>query len=99
MKKVLYSLTKFRKYDKQVKKGIGYITDEDLIVSIYKDGKFEQRTFEDCLRYCHKVIDQDNQYKGNFTEYENIEIPHRLGGYTTVEIEVEYQLWYKILDY
>ena len=99
MKKVVYSLTKFRKYGNEVKKGIGYITNEDLIVSIYKDGKFEKRTYEDCIRYCHKLLRADGeQYKGNFTEYKFVDVPHRLGGYDTIEIEVEYELWFKIIN-
>ena len=38
MKKVVYSLTRFRKYENQVRKGIGYITDEDLIITVFKNG-------------------------------------------------------------
>ena len=99
MKKVVYSLTRFRKYENQVRKGIGYITDEDLIITVFKNGKEEKRTFEDCLRYCHKIITTEDQYTGHFTEYENVEIPDKYGAYQIIELEVEYKLWYKIIGY
>ena len=38
------------------------------------------------------------QYKGNFTEYENVDVPDKYGSFQTIEIEVEYELWYKIIN-
>ena len=61
MKKVVYSLTKFRKYGNEVKKGIGYITDEDLIVFTYKDGKYQKRKYEYCIKYCHRLLKADGE--------------------------------------
>ena len=98
MKKIVYSLIRFRKNGNQKKTGVGYITDEDLIVFAYKDGKYEKKIHEDCIRYCHLIIGTDNQYKGHFTEYENIDVPDKYGSYQTIEIEVEYALWYKVIN-
>ena len=98
MKKVVYSLTRFKKYENQRRKGVGYITDEDLSITIYKNGKEEVKVFEDCIRYCHAVIGTTDQFKGNFTEYECIEIPDKYGAYQTIDLEVEYELWFKIID-
>ena len=98
MKKVVYSLTRFRKYENQRRKGIGYITDEDLSLTFFRNGKEETKVFEDCLRYCHLILGTEDQYKGNFTEYENVDVPDKYGSFQTIEIEVEYELWYKIIN-
>ena len=98
MKKVVYSLTRFKKYENQKRKGIGYITDEDLSITVFRNGKEEIKVFEDCLRYCHLILGTEDQYKGNFTEYENVDVPDKYGSLQTIEIEVEYELWYKIIN-
>ena len=37
MKKVVYSLTRFKKHENQRRKGVGYITDEDLSILDLQD--------------------------------------------------------------
>lgn len=98
MIKVYYSLTRFRKYDSVKTKGIGFITDEDLIVWTFDNGSKKKRTYQDCIRYCHKIVGTSDQYKGNFTEFSTIEVPDKYGSLQEIEVEIEYELWFKILE-
>lgn len=93
MKKVYYSIFKVGDFEHRYK-GIAEINDEDLIVT-FKNGN--QRRYEDCLRYCHPIPGKPNEFKGTFGEWKEIEVPHKNGGTTTIEIEVTYNLWYKII--
>lgn len=90
MKKVVYSIKKAGRNEDFQLKGIGYMTDEDLIIAcISKTNKPYIRVFEDCIKNCHLVIGKTDEYKGTFYEIHKIE---------QREYEVEYYIWYKLAD-
>ena len=90
MKKVIYSITKLGKVENTKIKGIGYITDEELIIAqVSKNtGNPYIRTFE-CIKDCHPVIGSHDEFKGAY--YEIIE-------YNGRDIEVNYYIWYKLIN-
>jgi len=98
MKKVVYSVTKAGK-DKVRITGLGYITNEDLIVAtLSKSGKPYVRIFEDCIKNCHPVVNAKNEFNGTHTEIIEIEINTDKNDYETREIEVCYYIWYRLVD-
>lgn len=99
MKKVVFSVTKAGRNENRMS-GIGYITDQDLLIpTISKNGKAYIRVFEDCIRFCHKIHNETDEYKGTFYELKEIEFETRNGsGYEKREIEVTYYIWYKLAD-
>ena len=69
MQKVVFSVIKAGKNENRMS-GVGYITDTDLLIpALSKNGKPYIRVFEDCIRNCHKVPNENNEYKGS-TFYE-----------------------------
>ena len=71
MKKVVYSVTKLGRTEQKIS-GIGYVTDQDLITAcIGKNGKPCIRVFEDCLKDCFPV--NENEFKGENAVTGNIE--------------------------
>ena len=98
MKKVVYSVTRSGKSDFTKITGIGYITDKDLIIAcVGKNGKPYIRVFEDCMKELHPIHTRTNEYKGYITEYREVEF-EKNGSYETREIELEYDIWYKLAD-
>ena len=98
MKKVIYSVTKYGKYETKLT-GIGYVTDEDLIIAaVSKSGKPYVRVFEDCIRNCNKIQGRNDEFKCNITEIHEVEIETKNNNYDTREIEVEYGIWFKYAD-
>ncbi len=75
MKKVVYSVTRYRR-DVPIKAtGIGYITDTDLIIAcMSQKGTPYIRVFEDCIKDCHPIPDRSGEYKGGFYEIREIEV-------------------------
>lgn len=102
MKKVVYSVQKVGKLDTPKMTGLGYITDKDLVIAcISQKGKPYIRVFEDALQYCHPNVGRDGEFKGSYVEYKEIEVEKDSNGYTsmeTIDIEVEYKIWYKLAD-
>ena len=104
MKKVVYSVTKVGRNDNTKMTGLGYITEEDLVIAcISKNQKPYIRVFEDCVKECHKVINTTNEYKGAYYEVKEVEIETKNSsgqstGFEKREIEVNYYIWYKELD-
>ena len=100
MQNVKYSLTKYIKGKPYKISGYAKIDNENLYTP--------DKTYEDCIRYCHKILNKDNQYKGAFTQYEEIETGNQQQDYlsqeyiprhrTIIELEVSYYLWFIILD-
>ena len=88
-KKVKYSLIKFTKKGSQRFTGLAEIDDENLYIN--------GRTYEDCIRYCNKVINTTNEYKGNFTQIEEIQFENDKNQIVELEVETSYSLWFKIL--
>lgn len=95
MIKVAFRLTKVNDFN-YVKKGIGFISDskEDLI--LYPNTQFE-KVIENCIKYCYPIINRYGEYKGTFSQF--IERDFGINdSIETKEIEIEYKLWYKILN-
>ena len=58
MKKVVYSVTRYRRDDIDKISGLGYITDTDLVIAcMSKAGKPYIRVFEDCVKNCLPMAD------------------------------------------
>ena len=56
MKKVVYSVTKVGKNENTKMTGLGYVTNEDLIIAcISKNQKPYIRVFEDCVKDCQQI--------------------------------------------
>ena len=95
MKKVVFSVTKLGR-TKQKFSGIGYVTDEDLITAcIGKNGKPYIRVFEDCLKDCFPV--KDDEYNGEYYEIREVEVETKYGSKETKEIEIYYSIWFKFV--
>ena len=98
MKKVIYSVSRYRKGDIEKNTGIGYITDRDLVIAcISKNGKPYIRIFEDCVKQCYPVADKANEFKGTYSEIREIEF-EKNGAMETREVELEYNIWYKFAE-
>ena len=95
MKKVVFSVTKLGRTEQKFS-GIGYVTDEDLITAcIGKNGKPYIRVFEDCLKDCFPV--KDDEYNGEYYEIREVEVTTKYGSKETKEIEVYYSIWFKFV--
>lgn len=99
MKNVKYSITRFTKKGSFRFTGYGEIDEENLYTS-YTDkcGNKVEHIYEDCIRCLHKVANTDNQFKGSYSEYQEIEFENNKGYITELEIEVCYHIWIRILD-
>ena len=98
MKKVVYSVTRVGKTNSTIK-GVGYITDEDLVVACNsKNNTPYIRVFEEITKYCHPVVNSQDQYKGAYYEISEVEFTRPDGSKETREIEVNYLVWYKLID-
>lgn len=89
-KKVKFSLTKFTKKGSFRFTGYGEIDNENLYT--YK------KVYEDCIRYCHKMLNTENEYKGSFSLFEEIEVENDKNQLATLEVENDYTLWFRILN-
>ena len=89
-KKVKFSLTKFTKKGSNRTVGFGEIDDENLYT--------KSKIYEDCIRYCQKKVNSTNEFKGSFTEFEEIEFENEKHQIVNLEIESCYQLWFRILN-
>ena len=104
MKKVVYSVSRYKKDEIVKLTGLGYITDTDLIIAcVTQKGKPYIRVFEDCVKDCHQVINTTNEYKGAYYEIREIEFEAKTSsgqstGLEKREIEMNYNIWYKELD-
>lgn len=103
MKKVVYSVSRVGKQDSKMT-GIGYVTDSDLVIAcVSAKGKPYIKVFENCLEDCHEVGCSNGEHKGEYREIKEIEVEvkNSMGksrGYETKEIELNYHIWFKILD-
>ena len=99
MKKVVYSVQRVGRFDTPKMSGLGYIVEDNLLISaISQKGKPYIRVFEGVTEYCHKVVGKDDEFKGYFTEYKEVEVEKNTNGYKsieTIEVENEYKIWYK----
>ena len=98
MKKVIYSVSRYRKGDIEKNTGIGYITDRDLVIAcIGKNGKPYIRVFADCVKQCYPVADRTGEFKGSYSEIREIEF-EKNGAMETREVELEYNIWFKFAE-
>ena len=99
MKKIAYSITQLKKKENFTQSGIGYMTDEDILIpQISKNGKPYIRVFEDCIKDCHPMIGRTDEFSGSYYEIKEIEVDTGKDNYETIEIEVYYRIWYKITE-
>ena len=99
MKKVVYSVSRYKKGEIIKMTGIGYITDKDLVIArMSKKGNPYIRVFEGCLEHIHRIPDKDNEFKGGIYEIHEVEIDTGKDNFETREIEIEYNIWYKYAD-
>ena len=104
MKKVVYSVSRNNRFGSNKLTGVGFITDADLIIAcVSKKGNAYIRVFEDCVKNCHAVPGRDGEFKGVHYEIREVEVETKSGsgeftGYDKREIEVEYSIWYKLVD-
>ena len=96
MKKVTFSIKK-RNADKIT--GVGYITNEDLIfLALSKNNKPYIRIFEDCLKYCNKIVGKSNEYQGIYEYLMECDLEDEQGRITTKELAISYYIWFKIIE-
>lgn len=99
MKKVIYSITKIGKKENTKISGIGYITDTDIITAcVSVKGKPYVRVFENAIKYCHQVLNTENEFKGAYSELVEMELTDEKDRKTTREVEVDYLIWFKLVD-
>lgn len=89
-KKLKFSLTKFTKKGSFRFVGYGEIDNENLYT--------KSKTYEDCIWYCHKMLNSINEFKGSFTQFEEIEFENEKGQIVNLEVENCYGLWFRILN-
>ena len=102
MKKIVYSISRVGRFDTPKMSGLGYVVEGNLLISATSQkGKPYIKVFEGAVEYCHKVVGKENEFKGYFTEYKEVEIERKTNGYVsleTIEVENEYKIWYKYAD-
>ena len=79
MKKIVYSISRVGRFDTPKMSGLGYVVEGNLLISATSQkGKAYIKVFEGAVEYCHKVVGKENEFKGNFTEYKEVEIEKKL---------------------
>ena len=89
-KKVKFSLTRYTKKGSYRFMGYGEIDENNLYTY--------NKVYEDCIKQCHKMLNKSNEYKGGFTQYEEIEFTNDRNQLVELELEVSYDLWFRILN-
>lgn len=89
-KKVKFSLTRYTKKGSYRFTGYGEIDNENLYT--------KKKVYEDCIKSCHKMLNKSNEYKGSFFQYETIEFVNDRNNLVELELEVDYDLWFRILN-
>ena len=75
MKKVVYSVQRVGRFEIPKMTGLGYVIEDNLVIAATSQkGKPYIRVFEGAVTYCHKVVGKDNEFKGFFTEYKEVEV-------------------------
>lgn len=89
-KKVKFSLTRYTKKGSYRFTGYGEIDNENLYT--------KKKVYEDCIKNCHKMLNKSNEYKGSFFQYETIEFVNDRNNLVELGLEVDYDLWFRILN-
>ena len=90
-KKVKFSLTRYTKKGSYRFTGYGEIDNENLYT--------KDKVYEDCIKSCHKIMNKSNEYKGSFYQYETIEFVNDRNYLVELELEVDYDIWFRILNW
>lgn len=107
MKKVVYSITKQSKKENDKLTGVGFITESDLLIArLSRKGTAYIKNFEDCLKYCFPVPNKSDEYKGSYSEFVTYDVPvtderernPEVKSYETIEIQLNYTIWFKIIE-
>ena len=99
MKKVVYSVSRYKKDEIVKLTGLGYITDTDLIIAcVSQKGKPYIRVFEDCIKDCYAISGKPGEFKGSSYEIREVKIDTGKDNYETREIEFEYNIWFKYAE-
>ena len=99
MKKIYYAITRIGRKENIKFTGVGYINDEDLFAAcIGKDNTPYVRIFQDIVKYCHPVVNTPNQFKGAYSETQEVEFTDKNGAKSTREVELDYLVWYKLAE-
>ena len=99
MKKVYYSVKRYKRNEMIEQKGVGYITDTDLVIAcISQNNKPYIRVFEDCIKDCHPILYRPNEYQGGYYEIREIDIDTGKDNYEKREVQLDYKIWYKIIE-
>ena len=99
MKKVVYSVSRYRKDEIVKLTGLGYITDKDLIIAcMSQKGKPYIRIFEDCIKDCHPIPYKPGEHTGGYYEIREVEVETKNGAKETIEVQIDYKIWYKFVD-
>ena len=98
MKKVYYSVKRYKRNEMIEQKGVGYITDTDLVIAcISQNNKPYIKVFEDCIKDCHAIPYRPNEYQSGYYEIREIDIDTGKDNYKTREIQLDYKIWYKLV--
>ena len=98
MKKVLFRVINI-KNNLTTQSGYGYITNEDLVTALVsKNGNAYIRVYDDAVKHCHPVFNKPGEFRGEISEFYNIEVPDKYGALDTREIEVDYEIWFRLVD-
>ena len=85
--KVVYSVKRSNRYDDTPIKGVGFISDKDLIIAcMSKNNKPYVRVFEDCIKSCKAVAGSEDEFKGTYEEFYEADNESR---------SVWYDIWFK----
>ena len=99
MKKVVFSVTRIGRFENFKTTGVGYVTEEDLLIpATGKAGKPYIRVFTDAVKYCHQVLNREDEFAGSYYEIREIDIDTGNSGYEKREIEMNYNLWFKYAE-
>ena len=99
MKKVYYSVKRYKRNEMIEQKGVGYITDTDLVIAcISQNNKPYIRVFEDCIKDCNPIPFRPNEYQGGYYEIREIDIDTGKDNYEKREVQLDYKIWYKIIE-
>lgn len=104
MKKVAYSVSRQTKEGRNQLKGIGYLSETDLIIACKsKNGNPYIRVFEDCVKACSPIPLRENEYSGIYYEIREIEVEKKTSsgqdvGMEKIEVMANYYIWYKFVD-
>ena len=100
MKKVVYSVTRYRKDDIDKISGLGCITDADLVIAcMSKAGKLYICVFEAYVKHYQPISDRPGELKDSHYEIREVQLDTGKDNYETREIELNYNILYKFADW